>query len=149
MKQLPRQLKRDEGLARAGRQREQDALLAGDDGFQHALDGDVLIVAALEVAAPVFKRDRGEAVAPSVLLGEGQVPEFIGSRVAGHVPFGPLVHVDAVEALSVGGVREADRQLPGVVLRLRHAFGQSVIPRLRFDDRQLGVAILQHVVGGE
>ena len=46
VKELPRDLKGDEGLAGAGGEREQDALLVGGDGLQHALDGDVLIVAA-------------------------------------------------------------------------------------------------------
>ena len=46
VEQLPGDLKRDEGLARAGGEREQDALLVLGDGLQHALDGDVLIVAS-------------------------------------------------------------------------------------------------------
>ena len=77
VEQLPGDLKGDEGLAGAGGQREQDALLPVGDGLQHPLDGDVLVVAALEVAALVLERDRGEAVAPRVRLGEGQVPEFV------------------------------------------------------------------------
>ena len=46
VKQLPGDLKGDGGLARAGGQRQQDAVAAGGDGFQHPLDGDVLVVAA-------------------------------------------------------------------------------------------------------
>ena len=46
MEELPGDLKGDEGLAGAGGEREQDAILAGGNGLQHALDGDVLVVAA-------------------------------------------------------------------------------------------------------
>ena len=66
LKKLPCDLKRDEGLARAGGEREQDARFSGGDGLQHALDRDVLIVAALEEAAFVLERHGGEAVAPCV-----------------------------------------------------------------------------------
>ena len=51
--------------------------LPGGNGFQHPLDGDVLVVAALEIAAPVLEGNGGEAVAPGVRLGKGQVPEFV------------------------------------------------------------------------
>ena len=54
--------------------------LSGGDGLQHALDGDVLVVARLEVAALVLERHGGEAVAPGVRLGEGPVPEFVRRR---------------------------------------------------------------------
>ena len=67
VEQLPGDLKGDERLARAGGQREQDARLAGGDGLQHPLDGDVLVVAWLEVAALVLEGHGGEAVAPGVL----------------------------------------------------------------------------------
>ena len=121
---------------------------SGGDGLQHPLDGDVLVVAALEVAALVLEGHGGEAVAPGVCLGKGQVPEFLRRGIAGHFAFRAGLHVDAVDALAVGGIGVADGQLPGVVLRLRHALGQRFIPRLGLDDRQLGVAIDQHIIGG-
>ena len=34
---------------------EQDAIPAGGDGLQHALDGDVLVARPLEIAASIFK----------------------------------------------------------------------------------------------
>src|SRR5205807_5616459 len=43
LEKLPRNLKGDEGLPRAGGEREQDALLFRSDGLQHALDGNVLV----------------------------------------------------------------------------------------------------------
>ena len=78
-----------------------------------------------------------------------QVPEFVRRRIARQFAFRALLHVDAVDALAVGGVGEADGELAGVVLGLRHAFGQRFIPRLGLDDGELGVAIDQHVIGGE
>ena len=136
VEQLPCDLKGDEGLARAGGEREQDALLVGGDGLQHALDGDVLVVAALEIAALVLEGHGGEAVAPGVRSAKVQVPEFVRRRVARHLAFRAALHVDAVDALAVGGVGEADGQLAGIVLGLRHAFGQRFIPRLGLDDGQ-------------
>ena len=62
MKQLPRDLKRDEGLARAGGEREQDACLEGGDGLQHAPDGDVLVVAPRMRTAFVFESDLCEVI---------------------------------------------------------------------------------------
>ena len=56
------------------------------------------------------------------------------------------LHVDGVDALAVGRVGVADRQLRGVVLGLADAFSQGFIPRLRFDGGQLRVAIFQNVV---
>ncbi len=54
VKEFPRDLKGDEGLTRAGGEREQDAFCTIGDGLQHALDGDVLIVARLKVElAPI------------------------------------------------------------------------------------------------
>ena len=82
-------------------------------------------------------------------FGEGQVPEFVRRGIARQLAFLAGLHVDAVDALAVGGIGEADGQLAGVVLGLRHAFGQFFVPRLGLDDGQLGVAIVQHVIGGE
>ena len=81
LEQLPGELEGDEGLAGAGRQRQQDAVLPRGDGLQRAPDGDVLVVARLPVAALVLERDGGEAVAPDVLLGKDPVPEFVRGGV--------------------------------------------------------------------
>ena len=129
LEQLPRDLKGDEGLAGAGGQRQQDAVLSVGDRFQHPIDGDFLIVADLANSRPCLRRAwRRSGRARRSGLGKGQVPEFIGRRVARQLAFGALLHVDAVDALAVGGVGEADGQLARVVLRLRHAFGQRLHP---------------------
>ena len=94
LKQLPRELKRDEGLAGAGGEREQDPLAAVGDRLQHPLDGEVLVVAPLEVAAPIFERHGGEAVAPLVLLGERLFPELVRRGKAKQLALAPFVHVD-------------------------------------------------------
>jgi hypothetical protein len=78
VEQLPGDLEGDEGLAGAGRQRQQDALAPLGHGRQHALDGDVLVVAALEVAALVLEGHGREAVAPGVGRGEGQAHSSSG-----------------------------------------------------------------------
>ncbi len=85
-------------------------------------------------AAFIFEGDCGEAIVPLVLLREGQVPEFFGTRIDQHLPFLASLHVYAVDALSVGGIGEANSQLPPVVLRLRYTFGELFIPGFRFDD---------------
>ncbi len=64
LEELPCDLERDEGLARAGGEREKDAEVPGGNGFQHPLDDDVLIVATLEIAATVLEGDRREVVPP-------------------------------------------------------------------------------------
>ena len=58
------------------------------------------------------------------------------------------LHVDAVDALAVGGIGVADGSLSGVILGLRHAFGQRLVPSFGFDDGELCVAIDEDVIGG-
>ena len=58
-----------------------------------------------------------------------------------------FLHVDAVDALAVGGVGIADGELPGVALRLSDPFGQRFLPCLGLHHCQLVVAVHQDVVG--
>ena len=74
VEKFPSKLERDERLARARRQREQDALLLRRDGLQHAPDGDVLVVAARMAPALVLERHRRETIPPRIGLGEGHRP---------------------------------------------------------------------------
>ena len=156
VKEFPRDLERDEGFAGAGGKREQDALPVLRDGLHHALDGDVLIIAAGMRTALVLKRHGGEAVAPRVRLGEGHRPEFVGRGIACDLALGGMGrmrrmggrgHIHLVDAFSVGGVGELDRELRGVVLGLADTGGEFLVPRLGLNDGELGVAIDEHVVG--
>ena len=147
MKQFPCDLERDERLARAGGQCEENAHDAGGDGLHHLLDGDVLVVAAGMRTAFVLERHGGEAVAPLVRLGKSHGPEFIRRGVGGDFTFLARLHVDGVDAMAIGGVGEAHCHLAGIILGLRHAFRQRLVPRLGFVHGQLVVAIDQHVIG--
>ncbi len=83
VEELPGDLESDKGFAGAGGEGEEDALISGGNGSEDALDGDVLVIAALEIAATIFERDGGEAVAPGVGFGEGLVPEVVGRGEGG------------------------------------------------------------------
>lgn len=112
MKQLPGQLKGNEGFARAGRQRQQDAFAVVGDGFEHALDGDVLIIASLKIPAAIFKRNRREPIAPVVLGGKSHLPQLFRRRVMRLLAFRAFVHVYGVNALAVGRVVNRTCSLP-------------------------------------
>jgi len=151
LEQLPGALERAEGFAGAGGQGQQDAVASSGDGFEHARNGDVLVVAALPGATLVRERDGREAVAPGgggrVRVGEGHRPQLIRRGVAGHVVLDASGHVDAVDGLPVGAVREAHGQLGRIVLGLTQVLGVGLVPGLGLDHRQLGVPVDQHVVG--
>ena len=78
MEKLPRDLERDERLACAGGEREQNPFPLLRDGVEHPLDGDVLVIPARMRTALVLKGHRSEAVPPSVLLREGHLPKLLG-----------------------------------------------------------------------
>jgi hypothetical protein len=61
------------------------------DGRQRPLDGDVLIVAPLEEAAPVLEGHGGKAVAPGVPGSKGAVPGFARSRVLRQLLFDAVI----------------------------------------------------------
>ena len=149
MEQLPRDLKRDERLARVGGQREQDADEPTRDGLHDALDGDVLIVTAGMRTTFILERDGGESIAPRIRCGEGHGPEFVWRGVGGDFAFLARLHVDGVDALAVRGVGEAHGHLARVILGLPHAFRERFVPRLGFVHDQLAVAIDQHLIGAE
>ena len=149
VEQLPGDLKGDERLARAGGKREQDALLVRRRWLPAPARRRCPGSSGLDVAALVLEWHGGEAVAPGVRLGERHVPEFVRRGIARRLAFLAGLHVDAVDALAVGGIGVADRHLSGVVLGLRHAFGQFFVPCFSLDDGELGVAIDQNIIGGE
>lgn len=147
LKELPCDLKGDEGLAGAGRQRQQDALLPARDGFEYAVDGDVLIVARRPRAALVFQRHGGEAVTPAIFFGVGPAPEFVGSGEAFHVAFLARLHVDGVDAPAIGGTGEADGQLLRVGFGLAQAFGDVGVTFLGLNDGKALATIEEDIVG--
>ena len=98
LEQRPGDLKGDRGLAGAGGERQQDALLAGGDRLQRVLDGVVLVVARLPGAAALLERNGGEAVAPFVRLREDLGPELVRRRIALDIAFRAGLHVDLVDA---------------------------------------------------
>jgi hypothetical protein len=98
-------------------------------------------------AAFVLERHGGETVAPGVLPRVGLGPEFGGGRVAGQFALGPLVHVDAVEALAVGRIRETNGEFARVVLGLGDAQGEGFVPGFGLDDGEFGVAVDEDVIG--
>jgi len=149
MKQLPGDLEGDESLAGTGGQCQQDALLIVGNGRKHPFDGYVLIVAALKVAAPILERHSGEAVTPGVLNGKGPAPQFIRGRISGQFTLDTGGHVDAIDALTVGGVGKANRQLQSIVLGLPYSFGRRLVPGLGLHHRQFSVAILQHIISSQ
>ena len=139
----------NESLASAGGQGEEDALPVVRHGRQDTLNGGVLVVAALEVTTTVLKWHCGKAVAPGVLDRKYPVPEFIWRGVLRDLALSAGFHVNAVDALAVGGVGEPDRQLAGIVLGLAYALRDLLIPSLGLDHSQLGIAVFQHVIGDE
>ncbi len=124
MEELPRDLEGDECLAGAGRQGKEDAFLPFRDSGEDPLDGDVLVVPSLEVAATVFEGNGGEAVAPRLGSCKGLLLERFRCWEVNHrrFPLSTGLHIVAVEAVSVARVGEANLQLAGVVLGLGDAF---------------------------
>jgi len=83
------------------------------------------------------------------VFGEAAGPEFLGRWEGRHRTLFAAGHVDGVDPEAVAGVGEAEPQLAGVILRLGHAFGERGRIGLGLHHRQLGVAVGEHVIGGE
>ena len=77
------------------------------DGFKDALDGDVLIVASLKYP-PCLRTESPQSGRATRSVWRRSSPQFFRSRVMRLLAFGPLVHVYAVDALSVGRVGKAN-----------------------------------------
>ena len=146
MKQLPSNLKRNGSFAGACGQCQQDAITPVCNGFEHAPDGNFLVITAVPRAASVFERHGREAVSPGVALNKGFGPQLVGCGVTSDIALLARGHVHAVNGLTVGGVGEAHRQLFSVLLGLCQTFGVRFAPGLGLDHCELGVAVNQHVV---
>src|SRR5439155_22468837 len=77
LKELPGDLKCDERFTRSCGECEQNALPFLRDSLQYSIDGDVLVVATLEISTLVFEGHGSEAVAPSILIGKCEIPKLI------------------------------------------------------------------------
>ena len=118
LEELPRHLEGNRCFSGPCGQGEEDAILAFAEAVQDTVDGDLLVEPERPASALVGERDRGEAVSPGVRLNEGHRPELVRRGIARLLAFPPGLHVNAVDALPVGRVGVANRQLGGVVLGL-------------------------------
>ncbi len=121
-------------------------MLVFGNRLQYALDGDVLVVTPWMRAAFIFVGNGGETVAPRICFGEGSCPEFVRRWVGGSFAFFGGLHINGVDAVSIGGVGVADGEFGGVIFRLSHALGESLVLCFCLDDGELGVAINQHII---
>ncbi|MNV62502.1 hypothetical protein D3C71_1550500 [compost metagenome] len=133
MKQLPGQLEGDKGLAGAGRQGQQNAILPVADGLQYPLDGGILIVTPLPVAALVFKGHGGEVIPPAILHRKGGIPQLIRAREGQGLPLLTCLHIYGIDALAIARIGKADRELTGVILGLTHTSGEWLVPGFGLD----------------
>ena len=116
------------------------------DLFQHAIHRNFLIKPERPTAALVGTCHGIEAIPPRVRLGVGHRPEFLRRGIRRDLAFRTRLHVDGIDAASVSRVGVADRQLGCVIFGLPDALGEFFVPRLRFDNGELGVAIHQHII---
>ena len=65
----------------------------------------------------------------------------------GHVTFGALQHVNAVDAAPIAGIGETNRHLGCIALGLPDTFCQFLIERFCLHNTQFGIAVNQNVVG--
>ena len=147
MKQLPRQLKGNKGLARASGQGQQDAVAPVGNRVQRACDRHVLVIAALPGAALVLERHGRKTVAPCICLSKCQIPQFLRGGVVRRIPFSARRHVDTVNRLPISSVGEAHAQACRIALGLTHPLGIGLVPCLGLHHGQFGVAVHQYIVG--
>jgi len=102
MEQRPCNLKRDRSLARTGGERQQDALLARCNGLQRILNSVVFIISILPLPPFILERDGGEAIAPSIGLGEHTLPKLLRRWIAVDVALRTCCHVYLVDATAIG-----------------------------------------------
>src|ERR1700675_4090256 len=114
--------------------------------LQYTLDRNFLVVAYLPTARLIGIRYCCEAVAPLILFGKRPTPELVGTRKRNNWAFLPFEHVYAVNAAAIRRVREADRELARVIFCLPNALGHLLVPSLRFNNCELVIAVLKHIV---
>ena len=146
--QLPAELKRHAGLASAGGQGGEHALLAEQDGLDHAVDRDLLVVA---------RHLAGDQVEGFEQVGRGGIrqrrcrrqplPEFGRCGEAIHLALGADGVVDLDDTVAVGGIGELEAENLGVLSGLLHPGFRRQPQFLGLHDGQWIVApVVQQVV---
>lgn len=157
VEELPGDLKGNGRLPGPRSEGEEDALLPLGHRVQDAGDGVLLIIAHLPGPALVLEGDVEQGLPPffDLLLllaarqGKAPLPDRFRGREGIDLPFLPALHVDLVDPLPVGGIGEADLQVLGVLLGLRHPFVVGLLLGFGLDHRQVPVLVLEDVIGQE
>ena len=146
--ELPADLERHRGLARAGRHRHEQTALTGQDGLHHAVDRDLLVVALALADRVIEGREQliGLGVAQAGLRPVA-APEIVGRRIVRSGALEPGEEVELDDLLPVGRVRELQPEHRRVVLRLLETVGRNLVGGLGLDDGEREVArVAQQVV---
>ena len=147
--QLPANLEGHIGLARAGGQRGEDAFLPQQDGLNHALDGDALVVTRHLAGDQIERLQQVLGSLMRQLCGAGQAGEqFLRRGIAFHLALGAGGVVDLNDAVAVGGVGELETEDFGVLACLLNTGFSGQTNLLGFNHGQRVVAaVVQQVVG--
>ncbi len=147
--ELPADLEGDGGLAGAGRHGDQQAPTASENALDHAIDGDLLVV-ALPLADRVV--ERREKPGGDALIGQAAgravaLPQLLGRRIVGPSLFQPGGVVELDDLLPVGRVGELEPQHLGVGLGLLQPGGGGAVGGLGLDDGERKIAsVAQQIV---
>jgi hypothetical protein len=141
IRELPADLKSDDGFAGAGRHRQQGAPASFQHGLDGAVDGEFLIVAGALTAQMVGRREQPLGVrvrqAAAFLVAR---PQLVRRGEGVEEPLPALEVVELDDLRPVGGVGEFDPQDFGVVLRLLHPRSRRFADPLRLDNGEGEVA---------
>ena len=149
LEELPRDLERDERLARAGGEREEDAPLPRRDRIGHAVDRQLLVVARpLHRVEP--ERHEGKRLDPSLAAAEPhERPQLLRRREFGHGIRPARREVDLKDFVPVRRIRHLHAQHAPVLERLLVSFDHLMLVALRLDHHEPPPAVAEDVVGAE
>ena len=150
LKQLPRDLEGDGGLARPRGKCQQDAPVAPSYRLKRRRNGLVLIIAGLPFAAVGLELHGSEGVAPVVPFREGPVPQVVRRREGQeHIALVAGRHVDAVPLQPVRGIGEAGSEAAGVVLGLPDSVAVAEARALGLQHGELLPLVEQDIIAGQ